>query len=265
MRDLKLNTVCEEARCPNIGECWHHGTATFMILGDVCTRACGYCAVPHGKPTELDTAEPARVADAVAQMELQVRRHHVGRSRRSRGRRREHLRRHDSRDSRAHRLVPRRGADPGLPGARSGRCAPCSMRGPDVLNHNTETVPQPLPHRARGWPVPAHARTARSRAPVRAGHPDEERPDGGPRRGVGRARRRRCRICGTSASRSSRSASTCVRRSRTCGWSATTRPRSSPSSSASRSSWASGTSSPARSCAARITRTNRPTRSQPRG
>ena len=47
MRDLKLNTVCEEARCPNIGECWHHGTATFMILGDVCTRACGYCAVPH--------------------------------------------------------------------------------------------------------------------------------------------------------------------------------------------------------------------------
>jgi lipoic acid synthetase len=70
MRDLKLNTVCEEARCPNIGECWHHGTATFMILGDVCTRACGYCAVPHGKPTELDTAEPARVAHAVAQMDL---------------------------------------------------------------------------------------------------------------------------------------------------------------------------------------------------
>jgi lipoyl synthase len=70
MRDLKLNTVCEEARCPNIGECWHHGTATFMILGDVCTRACGYCAVPHGKPTELDTAEPARVANAVAQMDL---------------------------------------------------------------------------------------------------------------------------------------------------------------------------------------------------
>ena len=70
MRDRKLNTVCEEARCPNIGECWHHGTATFMILGDVCTRACGYCAVPHGKPTELDTAEPRRVADAVAEMDL---------------------------------------------------------------------------------------------------------------------------------------------------------------------------------------------------
>jgi lipoyl synthase len=71
MKDLRLNTVCEEARCPNIGECWHHGTATFMILGDVCTRACGYCAVPHGKPTELDVAEPARVADAVQAMALQ--------------------------------------------------------------------------------------------------------------------------------------------------------------------------------------------------
>ena len=71
MKDLKLNTVCEDARCPNIGECWHHGTATFMILGDVCTRACSYCAVAHGRPTELDTAEPARVAEAVARMGLQ--------------------------------------------------------------------------------------------------------------------------------------------------------------------------------------------------
>src|SRR5689334_14708873 len=65
MRGLGLNTVCEEARCPNIGECWHHGTATFMILGDVCTRACGYCAVAHGKPATLDLDEPRRVADAV--------------------------------------------------------------------------------------------------------------------------------------------------------------------------------------------------------
>jgi lipoic acid synthetase len=71
MRDLKLNTVCEDARCPNIGECWHHGTATFMILGDVCTRACAYCAVAHGRPNELDTAEPARVAEAIARMALQ--------------------------------------------------------------------------------------------------------------------------------------------------------------------------------------------------
>src|SRR5574342_654814 len=70
MRELKLNTVCEDAHCPNIGECWHHGTATFMILGDVCTRACSYCAVAHGKPTGLDTAEPSRVAEAVARMGL---------------------------------------------------------------------------------------------------------------------------------------------------------------------------------------------------
>jgi lipoic acid synthetase len=70
MRDLKLNTVCEDAHCPNIGECWHHGTATFMILGDVCTRACTYCAVAHGKPVTLDIDEPRRVADAVEKMGL---------------------------------------------------------------------------------------------------------------------------------------------------------------------------------------------------
>jgi lipoyl synthase len=70
MRDLKLNTVCEDAHCPNIGECWNHGTATFMILGDICTRACAYCAVAHGRPKALDTGEPARVADAVRQMRL---------------------------------------------------------------------------------------------------------------------------------------------------------------------------------------------------
>jgi lipoic acid synthetase len=61
----QLHTVCEEARCPNMGECWNHGTATFMILGDVCTRSCGFCAVKTGRPTELDAAEPMRVAEAV--------------------------------------------------------------------------------------------------------------------------------------------------------------------------------------------------------
>src|SRR5262249_18793396 len=65
MRELNLHTVCEEAQCPNIGECWSHGTATFMILGDVCTRACSYCAVAHGRPGAVDTAEPVRVADAI--------------------------------------------------------------------------------------------------------------------------------------------------------------------------------------------------------
>ena len=70
MRGLKLHTVCEEAHCPNIGECWEHKAATFMILGDVCTRNCAYCAVAHGTPGPLDREEPRRLADAVAQMEL---------------------------------------------------------------------------------------------------------------------------------------------------------------------------------------------------
>ncbi len=70
MRELNLHTVCEEAHCPNIGECWHHGTATFMIMGDVCTRACGYCNVAHGTPLALDAAEPENLARAVETMAL---------------------------------------------------------------------------------------------------------------------------------------------------------------------------------------------------
>ena len=70
MRDLRLHTVCEEAHCPNIGECWEHRAATFMILGEVCTRNCAYCAVAHGTPARLDTDEPARLAAAVERMQL---------------------------------------------------------------------------------------------------------------------------------------------------------------------------------------------------
>ncbi|HYF81175.1 MAG TPA: lipoyl synthase [Symbiobacteriaceae bacterium] len=70
MRDKGLHTVCEEARCPNLHECWNRRTATFMILGEVCTRNCGFCAVTSGLPTELDLAEPERVADACVQMNL---------------------------------------------------------------------------------------------------------------------------------------------------------------------------------------------------
>ena len=66
----RLNTVCAEAQCPNIGECWDRGTATFMILGDICTRACAYCAVDTGKPEGIDLLEPIRVADTVEQMGL---------------------------------------------------------------------------------------------------------------------------------------------------------------------------------------------------
>ena len=71
MRSKELHTVCEEAHCPNMAECWGAGTATFMILGDTCTRSCGFCAVKTGRPTELDTGEPVRVGDAVARMALQ--------------------------------------------------------------------------------------------------------------------------------------------------------------------------------------------------
>src|SRR5438045_815249 len=65
MRSLGLHTVCEEANCPNIGECWHHGTATFMILGSMCTRSCGYCNVTHGTPHAPDEEEPVKVASAI--------------------------------------------------------------------------------------------------------------------------------------------------------------------------------------------------------
>jgi lipoic acid synthetase len=141
MQDLKLNTVCEDARCPNIGECWHHGTATFMILGDVCTRACSYCAVAHGRPTELDLAEPARVAEAVARMRLQ---YAVITS----------VDRDDQADGGAFvfaetiRLTRARVPDcrievliPDFQGIESSLKTVLDA-GPDVLNHNIETVPR---------------------------------------------------------------------------------------------------------------------------
>ena len=141
MGDLELNTVCEEAHCPNIGECWHHGTATFMILGDVCTRNCPYCAVAHGRPTLLDTAEPARVAQAAEQMQL---RYVVITS----------VDRDDLPDGGAGIFAATIPADPGaVPGCRievlipdfQGKEAPLQTvldAGPDILNHNTETVPR---------------------------------------------------------------------------------------------------------------------------
>lgn len=70
-RGLDLHTVCESAQCPNIGECWNHGTATFMLLGNICTRRCGFCAVPKGRPQAIDWDEPRRVAEAVATLGLQ--------------------------------------------------------------------------------------------------------------------------------------------------------------------------------------------------
>jgi lipoic acid synthetase len=141
MRELQLHTVCEEARCPNIGECWTHGTATFMILGDVCTRACGYCAVGHGRPHALDAAEPARVADAVHRLDLA---HVVVTS----------VDRDDVPDGGAvifaetireiRRRTPTASIEVLIPDFQ-GQEAPLHTvldAGPDVLNHNTETVPR---------------------------------------------------------------------------------------------------------------------------
>lgn len=141
MRDLKLNTVCEDAHCPNIGECWHHGTATFMILGDVCTRACTYCAVAHGKPATLDIDEPRRVAEAVEKMALK---YAVITS----------VDRDDLPDGGAGifaetiRDIRRRLPDcrvevliPDFKGEASSLHQVLDAR-PDVLNHNTETVPR---------------------------------------------------------------------------------------------------------------------------
>ena len=141
MRELRLNTVCEDAHCPNIGECWHQGTATFMILGDVCTRACSYCAVAHGKPNELDTAEPGRVAEAIARMGLQ---YAVVTS----------VDRDDLADGGASIFAETiRQTRVRVPGCRIEVLIPdfqgveSALRavldaGPDVLNHNIETVPR---------------------------------------------------------------------------------------------------------------------------
>jgi len=141
MQDLRLNTVCEDAHCPNIGECWHHGTATFMILGDVCTRACAYCAVAHGKPNELDAAEPARVAEAVARMGLQyavvtsVDRDDLADGGASIFADTIRLSRARVPDCRIEVLIP------DFQGLESSLRAVLDA-GPDVLNHNIETVPR---------------------------------------------------------------------------------------------------------------------------
>ena len=141
MRELDLHTVCEEARCPNVAECWNHGTATFMILGDVCTRNCAYCAVAHGRPPTFDPAEPARVAAAVARMGL---RHAVITS----------VDRDDLPDFGASvfadtvRRIKAQLPDcsvevlvPDFQGSEASIRAVLEAR-PDVYNHNTETVPR---------------------------------------------------------------------------------------------------------------------------
>ncbi len=141
MRGKDLHTVCEEARCPNLGECWGRGTATFMILGDVCTRSCGFCAVKTGRPTVLDTDEPRRVADAVASMKL---RHVVITS----------VNRDELNDGGASIFAetirqirirdPKCRIEVLIPDFKGDKLAMDIVvdAGPDILNHNIETVPR---------------------------------------------------------------------------------------------------------------------------
>lgn len=141
MQELDLHTVCQEARCPNIGECWEHGTATFMILGDVCTRNCAYCAVSHGRPPKYDLDEPSRVAQAIAELNL---RHAVITS----------VDRDDLPDFGAfifaetirqiHQRLPDCSIEvlvPDFQGNANSIRTVLDAR-PDIYNHNTETVPR---------------------------------------------------------------------------------------------------------------------------
>src|SRR5688572_17226916 len=142
MRTLDLHTVCEEARCPNLGDCWNRGTATFMILGDVCTRACGFCAVKTGLPGRPpDPEEPRRVAEAVARMRL---RHAVITS----------VNRDDQQDGGAsifaacireiRTRIPGCTVEVLIPDFKGSATAldVVARARPDILNHNTETVPR---------------------------------------------------------------------------------------------------------------------------
>ena len=140
-RGLGLHTVCESAQCPNIGECWNHRTATFMLLGDICTRRCGFCAVPKGRPLPIDWDEPRRVAEAVATLGI---RHAVVTS----------VNRDDDNVGGAkifaetirliHELVPGCRVEVLIPDFQ-GLEEPLRIvleAMPEVLNHNTETVPR---------------------------------------------------------------------------------------------------------------------------
>ena len=173
-RSLSLHTVCESAHCPNIGECWHHKTATFMMLGNLCTRRCGFCAVPKGRPEPIDFDEPRRVAEAVAKLGLL---HAVVTS----------VNRDDDLvgGARAFALVIeeiRRQAPgcrvevliPDFQGNRAAIEAVVESR-PEVLNHNTETVPR-LYRRVRlgaryerSLDVLAHAKRTAPAVPTKSG------------------------------------------------------------------------------------------------
>ena len=130
IHEQNLHTVCEEANCPNVGECWERGTATFMILGDVCTRRCGFCNVQTGKPTWNDPLEPMRVAASGEADGPAARRRHLRRPRRPARLRRRRLRRRDPLDPDAGAGLQGRGADSRLPrpGDAAGEGGPREAR-----------------------------------------------------------------------------------------------------------------------------------------
>jgi lipoic acid synthetase len=169
-----LHTVCESAACPNVGECWNHRTATFMILGNVCTRRCGFCAVQKGAPLEVDYDEPRRVAEAVAAMGL---RFAVITS----------VNRDDRKDGGAElfalttrtirKRIPGCGVEVLVPDFQGSHPAMDIVMdaAPDVLNHNTETVPRLYrqvrlgAHYDRSLDMLAYAKLVSPRTPVKSG------------------------------------------------------------------------------------------------
>ena len=142
LREHKLHTVCEEASCPNIGECFGKGTATFMIMGDKCTRRCPFCDVGHGRPDPLDADEPENLAQDHRRAEAEVRGHHQRRPRRPARRRRGALRRLHPR---TRELSPHTRIEiltPDFRGRADRALDILKAAPPDVMNHNLETVPR---------------------------------------------------------------------------------------------------------------------------
>ena len=262
MRSLGLHTVCEEANCPNIGECWHHGTATFMILGDTCTRSCGYCNVTHGAPKPADVDEPTKVADAIRTLGLDyvvvtsVDRDDLPDCGASHFARTIEATRERIPSCRLEVLIP------DFKGDESALRTVLDAR-PDVLNHNIETVPRlyrtarPGGRYDRALQLLDRARAYAPEIPTKSGlmvglgeEWDEVVATLRDLRSVG------CRIV-TIGQYLRPSAAT-------CRWSGTTSPRNSTGSNGSRSTWASDTSNRVHWFAARTMPTSRPNPTKPR-
>ena len=258
MRDLGLVTVCEEAGCPNLSECWADGTATFMVNGERCTRACGFCLVDTRHPEAPDADEPARVAEAVERMGL---RFAVVTT----------VARDDLADGGAGHIVA---GDPGHPRPhprRVGRGADLRLQGRPggARARSSPSAPTCWPTTSRPWPgssgpcarrpatpgrlaVLARAKAAGlvTKASLVVGHGGDAPPRSS----------RPWPTCGASASTSSPSASTCGPPRTTCRWPGGGRPTSSPSSRWPARRWASATSRPAPSCAPATTPARPPAR-----